>query len=112
VAQDVIIREVDCGTDRGLTLELDAHYETSLFGRNLIEDVVVSGKVVMAAGTDIGDKNYKLLTDAGVSTVKVRSVLTCDSKFGQCAMCYGRSMASGKLVDVGGGSGAVGRNGL
>jgi DNA-directed RNA polymerase subunit beta' len=101
VAQDVIIREVDCGTDRGLTLELDAHYETSLFGRNLIEDVVSNGKVVMAAGTDIGDKNYKLLTDAGVTTVKVRSVLTCDSKFGQCAMCYGRSMASGKLVDVG-----------
>ena len=101
VAQDVIIREVDCGTDRGLTLELDAHYETSLFGRNLVEDVTANGKVVLAAGTDIGDKNYKLLTDAGVTSVKVRSVLTCDSKHGQCAMCYGRSMATGKIVDVG-----------
>ena len=101
VAQDVIIREVDCGTDRGLTLELDAHYETSLFGRNLVEDVTANGKVILAAGTDIGDKNYKLLTDAGVTSVKVRSVLTCDSKHGQCAMCYGRSMATGKIVDVG-----------
>ncbi len=112
VAQDVIIREEDCGTDRGLTLKIaatnsagelvrDEHVETSLFGRNLAEDVEVDGKVIVAAGTDLGDRNINLLVAAGVAEVKVRSVLTCDSKVGQCAMCYGRSMAAGKIVDVG-----------
>ena len=112
VAQDVIIREEDCGTDRGLTLRIaakdssgklvrDDHVETSLFGRNLAEDVSASGKVILAAGTDLGDRNIDTLVAAGVEEVKVRSVLTCDSKVGQCAMCYGRSMAAGKLVDVG-----------
>jgi len=112
VAQDVIIREEDCGTDRGLTLKIaakdstgtlvrDDHVETSLFGRNLAEDVSVNGKVVLTAGTDLGDRNIDTLVAAGVEEVKVRSVLTCDSKVGQCAMCYGRSMAAGKIVDVG-----------
>jgi DNA-directed RNA polymerase subunit beta' len=112
VAQDVIIREEDCGTDRGLTLRIaakdstgtllrDDHVETSLFGRNLAEDVSVGGKVILTAGTDLGDRNIDTLVAAGVEEVKVRSVLTCDSKVGQCAMCYGRSMAAGKLVDVG-----------
>ena len=112
VAQDVIIREEDCGTDRGLTLKIaakdstgtlvrDDHVETSLFGRNLAEDVSAGGKVVLTAGTDLGDRNIDTLVAAGVEEVKVRSVLTCDSKVGQCAMCYGRSMAAGKIVDVG-----------
>ncbi|MEY4380198.1 MAG: DNA-directed polymerase subunit beta [Actinomycetota bacterium] len=112
VAQDVIIREEDCATDRGLMLRIaakgdngklvrDEHVETSIFGRNLAEDISANGKVILAAGTDLGDKNIDLLVDAGIEQVKVRSVLTCDSKVGQCAMCYGRSMASGKLVDVG-----------
>jgi len=112
VAQDVIIREEDCGTDRGLTLKMaakdstgtlvrDDHVETSLFGRNLAEDVSASGKVLLTAGTDLGDRNIDTLVAAGVEEVKVRSVLTCDSKVGQCAMCYGRSMAAGKIVDVG-----------
>ena len=112
VAQDVIIREEDCGTDRGLTLKIaaldstgalvrDDHVETSMFGRNLSEDAVQNGKVILSAGTDLGDKNINTLVEAGFSEVKIRSVLTCDSKVGQCAMCYGRSMASGKLVDVG-----------
>ena len=112
VAQDVIIREEDCGTDRGLTLKMaakdstgtlvrDDHVETSLFGRNLAEDVSASGKVILTAGTDLGDRNIDTLVAAGVEEVKVRSVLTCDSKVGQCAMCYGRSMAAGKIVDVG-----------
>ena len=112
VAQDVIIREEDCGTDRGLTLKIaakdatgtllrDDHVETSLFGRNLAEDATAAGKVILAAGTDLGDRNIDTLVAAGIEEVKVRSVLTCDSKVGQCAMCYGRSMAAGKLVDVG-----------
>ena len=112
VAQDVIIREEDCGTDRGLTLPIAAlnsagvlvkhdDVETSVYGRSLAEPVEVDGKVIAEAGRDMGDLIIDQIIAAGVSEVKVRSVLTCDSKVGQCAMCYGRSLAAGKIVDVG-----------
>ena len=111
VAQDVIIREEDCETDRGLTLAIGNvvggkltrgdYVETSIYGRVLVEDVVVDGKTIVAAGSDLGDRLINDLIAAGVSEVKVRSVMTCDSKVGLCAKCYGRSMATGKLVDVG-----------
>jgi len=112
VAQDVIIREEDCGTDRGLTLKIasraqagnlikDEHVETSIFGRTLAEDVEVDGKVIAKAGSDLGDAVIEELVQAGVDEVKIRSVLTCDSKAGQCAACYGRSLAAGQLVAVG-----------
>ena len=111
VAQDVIIREEDCGTDRGLVLPIatkngaklvrDEHVETSVYGRALAEAIVVDGKEILPAGADLGDRSIDLLVNAGVAEVKIRSVLTCDSKVGQCAMCYGRSMATGKIVDVG-----------
>ena len=112
VAQDVIIREEDCGTDRGLVLQNGVrqesgglakydHVETSVFGRTLSEDVTVDGKVILPAGTDLGDRNIDELVAAGVDEVKIRSVLTCDSKVGQCAACYGRSLAAGQRVAVG-----------
>jgi len=111
VAQDVIIREEDCGTDRGLMLPIATkqsgalvkhdHVETSIYGRTLAEDVTVDGKVLAAAGSDLGDRVIDELIAAGVSEVKVRSVLTCDSKVGQCGACYGRSLAAGKRVDIG-----------
>ena len=112
VSQDVIIREEDCGTERGLTkiialeqsgkLALDEHVETAVYARTLATDVLgPDGDVLLAAGVDLGDVNIKKLIDAGVTTVRVRSVLTCEAATGTCAMCYGRSLASGKLVDVG-----------
>ena len=112
VAQDVIIREEDCGTDRGLTLEIARkneagelvrlkNVEYSVYSRNLAEDVVVNGEVVGTANTDLGDEAIERLLSAGIESVKVRSVLTCESKVGQCAACYGRSLAAGHLVDVG-----------
>ena len=112
VAQDVIIREEDCGTDRGHLLQIGVrqesgglikfdHVETSVFGRTLADDVEVDGKVILPAGTDLGDRNIDELVAAGVEEVKIRSVLTCDSKVGQCAACYGRSLAAGQRVAVG-----------
>jgi DNA-directed RNA polymerase subunit beta' len=112
VAQDVIIREEDCGTDRGLVLQVGVrqesgglvkfdHVETSVFGRTLSEDAVVDGVVILPAGTDLGDRNIDELVAAGIDEVKIRSVLTCDSKVGQCAACYGRSLAAGQRVAVG-----------
>ncbi|UGQ14629.1 DNA-directed RNA polymerase subunit beta' [Yinghuangia sp. ASG 101] len=112
VSQDVIIREEDCGTDRGLSLDIAVRQadgslrktndvETSVYARSLAEDVVVDGKVVAPAGIDLGDVIINQLVAAGVEKVKTRSVLTCESKVGTCAMCYGRSLATGKLVDIG-----------
>jgi DNA-directed RNA polymerase subunit beta' len=112
VAQDVIIREEDCGTDRGLVLPIATrqqagnlvkhdHVETSVYGRTLADDIEVNGTVLAKAGSDLGDRVIDELVSAGVDEVKIRSVLTCDSKVGQCAACYGRSLAAGQLVAVG-----------
>ena len=108
VSQDVIIREDDCGTDRGLVKALrksdgsaEDHLDTSIASRCLADDVVAGGKTLYAAGTDIGILDIDAMLDAGVEEVKVRSVLTCDSRYGTCAKCYGRSLATGKLVDIG-----------
>ncbi|WP_261167036.1 DNA-directed RNA polymerase subunit beta' [Microbacterium sp. Marseille-Q6965] len=113
VSQDVIIREDDCGTSKGLeypiaafdasgTLVKDANVENSVFARTLATDVVAQdGTVLAAAGSDVGDVLIDRLVEAGVESIKVRSVLTCDSAVGVCAQCYGRSLATGKLVDIG-----------
>ncbi|MGL5406984.1 MAG: DNA-directed RNA polymerase subunit beta' [Propionibacteriaceae bacterium] len=113
VSQDVIIREEDCGTERGLMksiattsasgkLVLAGDVETAVYARTLAEDVTdAKGEILVAAGTDLGDVNIQMLVGTGVSEVKVRSVLTCDAAAGACAMCYGRSLATGKVVDVG-----------
>jgi DNA-directed RNA polymerase subunit beta' len=113
VSQDVIIREEDCGTDRGLSMPIAAinpagdrveheDVETSVYARTLAEDVHdAKGALLASAGIDLGDVVIDKLFAAGVDQVKVRSVLTCDSKVGTCALCYGRSLATGKLVDIG-----------
>ncbi|MFF9622065.1 DNA-directed RNA polymerase subunit beta' [Streptomyces griseosporeus] len=112
VSQDVIIREEDCGTERGLKLKIAERgadgvlrkaddVETSVYARCLAEDIVVDGQVLAPAGTDLGDVLIEELVQRGVEEVKTRSVLTCESAVGTCAMCYGRSLATGKLVDIG-----------
>uniref|UniRef100_UPI0028A67077 DNA-directed RNA polymerase subunit beta' n=1 Tax=Microbacterium sp. TaxID=51671 RepID=UPI0028A67077 len=113
VSQDVIIREEDCGTSKGLELPIaapnsqgelvrDANVENSVFARTLASDVVSeSGEVLASAGDDVGDVLIDKLVGLGVETIKVRSVLTCDSAVGVCAQCYGRSLATGKTVDIG-----------
>ncbi|RZL64948.1 MAG: DNA-directed RNA polymerase subunit beta', partial [Rhodococcus sp. (in: high G+C Gram-positive bacteria)] len=113
VSQDVIIREDDCGTERGMpkvigvvgedgVVRKDLNAETSAYARNAAVDVVsAAGDVVVEAGGDLGDVQIEELIAAGIAEVKVRSVLTCDAKTGTCAKCYGRSLATGKLVDIG-----------
>jgi DNA-directed RNA polymerase subunit beta' len=113
VSQDVIVREHDCETERGVVVTLaelqdngslvrDAHIETAAYARTLASDAVdAKGNVVVERGHDIGDPAIDALLAAGISEVKVRSVLTCTTGTGVCAMCYGRSMATGKLVDIG-----------
>ncbi|MGW6377718.1 DNA-directed RNA polymerase subunit beta' [Rhodococcus sp. NPDC055112] len=113
VSQDVIVRETDCGTERGIvttiaekqadgTLIRDAHVETSTYARTLAADAVdANGTVIVERGADLGDPAIDALLEAGITDVKVRSVLTCTTGTGVCATCYGRSMATGKLVDIG-----------
>jgi DNA-directed RNA polymerase subunit beta' len=112
VSQDLIVRDEDCGTDRGFVLPIatrnaEGHLvkredvETSVYARSLAVPVVVDGEELLSVGRDLGDAEIRQLIDRGISEVKVRSVLTCDSKVGVCAVCYGRSLATGKLVDVG-----------
>ncbi|HVE27118.1 MAG TPA: DNA-directed RNA polymerase subunit beta', partial [Sporichthya sp.] len=112
VSQDVIIREEDCGTERGLIATIAApgadgvlrkldNVDTNVVSRNLAEEVVGNGGVTAPAGTDVTNILLDDLIAAGVEQVRVRSVLTCQSKVGTCAMCYGRSLAAGKLVDIG-----------
>ena len=112
VSQDVIIRETDCGTTKGLdiviardldgTLIRDENVENSVYSRNLAEDAIdAKGTVIAEAGADIGDVLIATLIEAGIEEVKVRSVLTCESVVGVCASCYGPSLATGHLVDIG-----------
>jgi DNA-directed RNA polymerase subunit beta' len=117
VSQDVIVREEDCGTERGVVLPITqddgtgrqiaaGHLETKVLARVLAADVVAvkgadKGSVIVPAGTDLRMTHIDAAIAAGVTEVRVRSVLTCEAAIGACAMCYGRSMATGKLVDVG-----------
>ncbi|MGV0834081.1 DNA-directed RNA polymerase subunit beta' [Mycolicibacterium thermoresistibile] len=112
VSQDVIVREHDCETERGITVTLaelqgdtlvrDQHIETSAYARTLATDAVdADGNVVVERGHDLGDPAIDALLAAGITEVRVRSVLTCGTGTGVCALCYGRSMATGKLVDIG-----------
>ncbi|KMY24153.1 DNA-directed RNA polymerase subunit beta' [Actinobaculum suis] len=76
--------------------------DTSVYARTLLADITdEEGTVLAQAGADIGDELIERLLRAGVTQVRIRSVLTCQAKHGTCALCYGRSMATGKLVDLG-----------
>jgi DNA-directed RNA polymerase subunit beta' len=113
VSQDVIVREEDCGTERGVMLPITQddgtghqiaadHLETKVLARVLAADITdAKGAVVVEAGTDLRAQHVEAAIAAGATEVKVRSVLTCEAAIGACAKCYGRSMATGKLVDVG-----------
>ena len=113
VSQDVIVREEDCGTRRGLNVSIATpnengelvmvdDVETSAYSRVLATDVKdADGNVVAEAGEDVGSTKLNELVKAGITDIRARSVLTCDSAVGTCAKCYGRSMATGKVVDIG-----------
>src|SRR5690606_4753046 len=114
VAQELIVREEDCHREgdpvRGLWIDDVApdqagkrtYLETRLFGRTLAADVELSDGTVMPAGTEIGDEEMiKLRDDPKVDRVRVRSVLTCQAEFGVCAKCYGRSLATGRTIELG-----------
>jgi DNA-directed RNA polymerase subunit beta' len=112
VAQDVIVREEDCGTDRALSMriaEKDAeghlrklpNIENTGTGRTVAEDIEIDGVMLARTGDDTTELMLERLTEAGVEAIRTHSVLVCEAKIGVCAKCYGRSLATGKRVDVG-----------
>jgi DNA-directed RNA polymerase subunit beta' len=105
VSQEVIVRAEDCGTDRGIRLDVEierAHLKQKLLGRVLLEDAVgADGNVVAQAGTGVTSEVRDAIERLGVKEVVVRSVLTCDARYGVCQKCYGISMATGSLVELG-----------
>ena len=110
VAQELIVREDDCGTTLGVwidnvtkdTANTRAYLDTKLFGRALLNDVEMSDGSIIAKNTVVGDEDMeRLRDDTKVTRVRVRSVLTCDAEVGVCALCYGRSLATGKSIELG-----------
>jgi len=110
VAQDVIIREDDCGTDRGIrvtalregTEEIESLYDR-LVGRTAFENVVhpETGEVLVSTNELIDEDLARAITDAGVDNVEIRTAFTCNTSHGVCKKCYGRNLATGNDVEVG-----------
>jgi DNA-directed RNA polymerase subunit beta' len=110
VAQDCIIYEDDCGTTGGLSIravmdggEVISPLAERILGRTAVDDVVdpLAGRTLVASGDIIEEEACEAIERAGIDSVRIRSVLTCESKVGVCAKCYGRDLARGTLVNVG-----------
>ncbi|WP_277989232.1 DNA-directed RNA polymerase subunit beta' [Vagococcus fluvialis] len=110
VAQDVIIRETDCGTDRGLDIkairegnEIIETLEERMLGRYTRKSVInpETGSKIIGANEIITEDIVKEITDAGIEEISIRSVYTCNTKHGVCKHCYGRNLATGSEVEVG-----------
>jgi DNA-directed RNA polymerase subunit beta' len=109
VAQDAVIREPDCGTDKGIRMraiidagQVVASLATRILGRSTAEDLVAAdGSIIVPKGTMIEESHIEAITAAGIQEVKIRSVLVCASRNGVCATCYGRDLARGTPVNMG-----------
>ena len=110
VAHDVIVNEVDCGTLRGLVCteiknndEVVASLGERILGRVSVHDIVdpLTGELIVAAGEEINDAAADRINESPIESVEIRSVLTCESKKGVCAKCYGRNLATHRLVQIG-----------
>ena len=110
VAQDCIIVEVDCGSERGLTVrpvmdggDIVSSLSERILGRTTSEDVLdpATNKVLVPRNTLVEETEAEQIERAGVEVMKIRSVLTCESQIGVCARCYGRDLARGTPVNIG-----------
>jgi len=110
VAQDVIITEIDCGTIRGVEMtalkegeEIKEKLSERILGRVALRDIVdpLTDELILKAGEVIDEEIAAAIESTSIESVLIRSVLTCESRHGVCAKCYGRNLATGKIVDVG-----------
>ena len=115
VAQDVIISEYDCGTVDGIYVQVSSKPAKSskplrdrIVGRVSLEKIKdYDGNVIVDINNEITEDLAGAIQAAGIERVKIRSVLTCESKRGVCVMCYGRNLASGRLVELGEATGVI-----
>ncbi len=110
VSQDLIVRELDCGTTRGFTIrasvaggDVISSLSERILGRAPLEDIVnpKTNALIVAKGELVDEKATDLIDAAGIDSIQMRSVLTCDTENGVCATCYGRDLARGILVNIG-----------
>ena len=110
VAQDSIVTEEDCGTEQGLTMEaivdsgqVVATLGQRILGRTTADDLAdpESGEIVVAKGTLLEERHVEIIEAAKIQTVRIRSALTCETRQGVCAACYGRDLARGTPVNIG-----------
>lgn len=110
VAQDTIVRQIDCGTEIGLRVqeirdgkEIIEELQDRLEGRIVFEDVIhpATGALIIAKSHLIDEEIASIIVDAGIPDVYIRSVLTCRTRHGVCINCYGRNLATGKMVEIG-----------
>jgi DNA-directed RNA polymerase subunit beta' len=115
VAQDVIVREDDCGTPNGILVQrpdersVASNLTNRILGRIVVEDVIDprTGEVILDAKHEVDEHALTLIDEAKVQTLRVRSPLTCEARFGICAMCYGRDLAMAMPVKMGAAVGIV-----
>src|SRR5512135_1292115 len=115
VAQDVIISEYDCGTVDGIYVgsiveagDIIEHMRDRIVGRVSLEKIKdYEGNLIVDINQEITEELAGAIQAAGIERVKIRSVLTCESKRGVCVMCYGRNLASGRLVELGEATGVI-----
>ncbi len=116
VAQDVIVTEPDCGTLRGLTATALKNNEETvetlydrILGRNTLHDIYhpTTGTLIVKAGGELTEEICEQIEESPIEAVEIRSVLTCESKVGVCAKCYGRNLATGRMVQKGEAVGVV-----
>ena len=116
VSHDVIVTEEDCGTLRGLVCtdlksndEIIATLYERILGRVSVHDIVhpTTGEIIVPSGEEITEEIAKIIQDSPIESVEVRSVLTCESKKGVCAKCYGRNLATNRMVQIGEAVGVV-----
>jgi DNA-directed RNA polymerase subunit beta' len=110
VSQDTIISEYDCGTRQGVEMmplieggEIIERLGDRILGRVVLEDIVdpYTGEVLCPANAEITEDHVKIIDNAGIDRVKIRSVLACETRRGICSLCYGRDLARGHMVNIG-----------
>lgn len=110
VSHAVIVREEDCGTEEGIEIsaftdgkEVIEPLEDRIFGRVAAEDIIdpKTGTLICGKGHEIAESEAKAITEAGIETVKIRSVMKCQCRKGVCSKCYGRNLATGEMVNIG-----------
>ena len=116
IAQDVIVKEIDCHPAEGVTVtalveggEIIEPLEERILGRITMEEILdpITGELICPENEELNEERTQAVIDAGIDQVKMRSVLTCQARFGICARCYGRDLARGEMIELGEAAGVI-----